>query len=160
MTRLDRQRRSRRRGQSLIEATLVLVVFFTFLLGVVDCGQVIFAHQSLVERVRSAVRWGVLRPWQGQEPILNMVLYGRPEAPSEDAPGYLGMTPANVEVRYRPRTQERPDDEMLTVAVVNFRSQFYTPWIGRVLISPRPVSISAPMEPQSALAAAPAGPTR
>jgi hypothetical protein len=159
MTRLDRVRGSRARGQSLIEATLVLVAFFTLLLGVVDCGQVMFAHQTLVERVRSAVRWGALHHWQGREPIVNMVLYGQPEPPSEDAPGYLGMTPANVEVRYRPATPERPDDNILTVAVVNFRSQFYTPWIGRVLISPRPVLISAPMEPQPALSA-PAGPTR
>ena len=47
----------------MVEATLVLLVFFTLLLGVIDCGQVLFAHQSLVERVRAAVRWGVVHPW-------------------------------------------------------------------------------------------------
>ena len=56
-------RRSSQRGQSMVEATLVLLVFFTLLLGVIDCGQVLFAHQSLVERVRAAVRWGVVHPW-------------------------------------------------------------------------------------------------
>ena len=44
----------------MIDILLVLLVFFTLLLGVIDCGQVLFAHQSLVERVRSAVRWGVV----------------------------------------------------------------------------------------------------
>jgi Flp pilus assembly protein TadG len=61
----------------MVEATLVLLVFFTLLLGVIDCGQVLFAHQSLVERVRSAVRWGVVHPWNektGSEAVVNLVL--------------------------------------------------------------------------------------
>jgi TadE-like protein len=132
-------------GQSLVEATLVLLVFLTLLLGVVDCGQVMFAHQSLVERVRSAVRWGVVHPWQGNEPIVNLVLYDQPEEPLASAPGYLGLKPENVVVRYQPSTADRPDDETLSVTIVNFKSQFYSPWIARTLVSPRPVSITAPM---------------
>jgi hypothetical protein len=34
--------------ETLFEAALVLMVFFTLLLGVIDCGQVLFAHESLV----------------------------------------------------------------------------------------------------------------
>ena len=138
--------RSRERGQGLVEAALVLLAFFGLLLGVVDCGQVLFAHQALVERVRSAARWGTLHPWQGQDPIVNLVLYSQTEEPRQSTPGYLGMTPANVRVTYQPSTPERPDDETLTVAIVNFESHFFSPWIAKVLISPRPVLVSAPME--------------
>ena len=51
-----------RRGQSLVESTLVLLVFLSLLLGVIDCGQVLFAHQALMDRVRGAVRWGIVHP--------------------------------------------------------------------------------------------------
>ncbi len=88
-----------RRGQSLIEATLVLMVFFALLLGVVDCGQVVFAHEALVERVREAVRWGTLHPYDGSgDQVANLVLYDRANG---SGAGFLGLTRANVEVRYR-----------------------------------------------------------
>jgi len=135
----------RRRGQSLIEATLVLLVFFALLLGVIDCGQVMFAHQSLVERVRSAVRWSVVHPWQGNDPVINLVLYDQPDEPRMTTPTFLGLKPENVVVQYRAATIERPDDETVTVSIVNFQSQFFSPWIARTLVSPRPVSMTAPM---------------
>ena len=129
----------RRRGQGLVEATLVLLVFFGLLLGVLDCGQVLFAHQSLVERVRGAVRWGVLHPWEGPEQVTNLILYGQTSEPNRTTTGYLGMTPANVRVTYQ------QDDRILSVAIVNFQSHFFSPWIARVVVSPRPVLVSAPM---------------
>ncbi len=137
------------RGQSLVEAALVLFVFLSFLLGIADCGQVLFAHQALVERARSAARWAVVHDWQGPEPIVNLVLYGQTQEPpaliNHEAAGYLGMTAANVRVTYQPPTPDRPDDGMLTVAVVNFESHLYSPWISRVLVSSRPVLVSCPM---------------
>src|SRR5262245_20837418 len=87
------------RGQSLVEATLVLIVFFALLLGVIDCGQVLFAHQALVERVRSAVRWGSVHPYDGTgEQVANLVLYDHPDEPRMSAPGYLGLKRENVRV--------------------------------------------------------------
>ena len=70
------------RGQSLVEGTLVMLVFFALMFGVIDCGQVLVAHQALVERVRSASRWGVVHPWDGTgEQIANLILYNQPEEP-------------------------------------------------------------------------------
>jgi hypothetical protein len=120
-------------------------VFFSFLLGIIDFGQVIFAHQSLVERVRSAVRWSVVHPWQGNDPVINLVLYDQTNEPRVNTPGFLGLKAENVLVHYRSPTPERPDDETVSVTIVNFQSQFFSPWIARTLVSPRPVSITAPM---------------
>jgi len=132
-----------RRGQSLIEATLVLMVFFALLLGVVDCGQVVFAHEALVERVREAVRWGTLHPYDGSgDQVANLVLYDRANG---SGAGFLGLTRANVEVRYRASTADRPDDESLSVAIVDYQSHFFSPWIAKTIVSPRPVLVSAPM---------------
>lgn len=133
------------RGQSMVEATLVLLVFFTLLMGVIDCGQVLFAHQSLVERVRTAVRWGVVHPWAGQDSIVNLVLYNQPAAPGANASSFLGLRPENVEVRHQAATANRPDDETLRVTIVNFKSQFFSPWLASAIVSPRAVSIAAPM---------------
>jgi hypothetical protein len=140
-----KRRRSHRRGQSLVEAALVLFAFLSLVLAVADCGQVLFAHQALVERAREASRWGVLHPWQGPEPIINLVLYGQTQEPAVAGSGYLGMTPANVRVDYQAATPDRPDDQMLSVAVVNFESHLFSPWLARVLVSARPVLVSAPM---------------
>jgi hypothetical protein len=140
-------------GQSMIEATLVLMAFFALLLGVADCGQVLFAHQSLVERARGAVRYGSVHPWEGPQPIVNLVLYGQMQAPAEASPGYLGMTPDNVQVLYQPATPDRPDDETLSVTIVNFESHLFSPWLSRVLVSARPVLVSAPVAARPADAA-------
>lgn len=138
------------RGQTLIEGALALTVFFSLLFGVIDCGLVLVRHQSLVERVRSAVRWGVVRPWDGSgEQIANLILYDQPTEPrgaTRDATGgYLGLTRENVQVRYQPASPARPEDEILSVSIVNFRYRFLSPWITQVFVNPRPVLISAPM---------------
>jgi len=138
-----------RRGQSLIESALVLLVFLAMLLGVMDCAQVLFAHQSLVDRVNTAVRWGVTHPWQGPEAVANLVLYNQTDQPREAKPGYLGMKPENVVVRYQPATAARPDDEMMGVSIVNFEAHLVSPWIAKALVSTRPVMITAPMAARS-----------
>ncbi len=142
----------------MVEATLVLLVFFSLLLGVIDCGQVLFAHQSLVERVREAVRWGVVHPWNnetGSDPIVNLVLYNQTEAPRGNTPAFLGLKPGNVVVRHRAATPARPDDETLGVTIVNFQPQFFSPFFGQriaqAVVSPRAVSITAPMATRTAM---------
>ena len=133
------------RGQSMVESTLVLLVFFSLLLGVIDCGQVLFANQSLVERVRSAVRWGVVNPWDGADRVVNRVLYNQTDAPAGAPAAFLGLRPENVVVRHRPATSERPDDETLSVTIVNYQPQFFSPWLASMVLHPREVSITAPM---------------
>lgn len=133
---------------------MVLLVFFALLLGVVDCGQVLYAHQALVERVRSSVRWGALHPYDGTgEQVANLILYDQLDEPGMtrgmSREGFLGLTRANVQVRYQPASAERPDDEMLSVAIVNYEVHFFSPWIAKKIVSPRPVLISAPIAGRS-----------
>ena len=138
--------RRRERGQSLVEGTLVMLVFFAMMFGVIDCGQVLVSHQALVERVRSAARWGVVHPWDGTgEQIANLILYNQPDEPHTTTDGYLGLTRANVQVRYQPPVPSRPDDEILSVAIVNYQYHFMSPWIAGTFVNPRTVLISAPM---------------
>jgi hypothetical protein len=99
----------------------------------------------LVERARGAARWGSLHPAEGPQPIVNLVLYGQLQEPLKETTGYLGMTPANVKVIYQPATPDRPDDETVSIAIVNFESHLFSPWMARVLVSARPVLVTAPV---------------
>jgi hypothetical protein len=122
------------------------MVFFALLFGVVDCGMMLARHQALVERVRSAVRWGVVRPWDGSgDQIANLILYEKTTEPGVAGAGYLGLKRENVQVRYQAASPSRPDDDVLSVAIVNFHYQFLSPWITQIFVNPRPVLISAPM---------------
>ncbi len=133
------------RGQTLIEGTFVLLTFFAMLFGVIDCGQVLFAHQSLVERVRSAARWGTLHPYDGTgDQVANLILYNQPDEPKTTTTAFLGLTRSNVQVQLRTATPERPDDEMLSVAIVNYEYHFFSPWLTKSIMSPRPVAVSVP----------------
>ena len=110
----------------------MLFVFLSLLLGVADCGQVVFAHQALVERARAAARWASIHDWQGPEPIVNLVLYGQTQEPPIAA-GYLGMTPANVQVTYRPplltaRTMKRSASPSSTSNRICFRPGWLGLW--------------------------------
>jgi len=139
-------RRRSDRGQSFVESTFVMLAFFALLFGVIDCGQMLVAHQALVERTRVAVRWGVVHPWDGTgDQVANLILYNQTGEPSAAVDGFLGLTRENVRVTYQPASVPRPDDEMLSVAVVNYRYRFISPWIAQALVNPRPVLISAPM---------------
>jgi hypothetical protein len=138
--------RRHQRGQSLIEGTLVMLVFFALLLGVVDFGQVLFAHQSLTERARAAVRWGSLHPEGGPDPVRNWVLYARPEASAEV--GYLGLRADNVQVSYRGVEEASGDVETVHIEIVNFEAPLFAPWwpgLAHTLMNPRPVSVTAPV---------------
>jgi len=137
--------RRREKGQSFIESTFVMLAFFALLFGVIDCGQMLVAHEALVERARAAVRWGVVHPWDGTgEQIANLILYNQITEPAAGE-GFLGLTRDNIRVDHQPASANRPDDEMLSVAVVNYRYHFISPWMAKALVSPRPVMISAPM---------------
>jgi hypothetical protein len=131
----------RQRGQALLEATLILLVFLATLLSALDFGQVLFTHQMLVERVRAAVRWAAVRQWDdanSPDQIRNMVLYNSPTAPDSGS-AFFGMTPSHVSVVRTPPPAPpaipQPDEDRITVSIVNFQFHFFSPWLARTYTS-------------------------
>ena len=59
------RRKTSERGQSFVETGLVLLIFLMLLIGIIDFGQVLYFHQSLVERARAAARYGAINPTFG-----------------------------------------------------------------------------------------------
>src|SRR5438552_4020898 len=92
------RRRRKNQGNVIIESALIFIVFFGMLIGAFDFGQFLFVHQALVERVRSAARWGAINDPTDTASITNMVLYDQAGAPPQGTATYLHVTAANVAV--------------------------------------------------------------
>jgi len=89
-------KRHRRRGQALVEAALLSLVFFVIMIGMLDLGQMLFLHQTLAERVQAAVRWGVTNNYDPTS-IANLVLYGN-TSPGQNESPFWGLSASNVAV--------------------------------------------------------------
>ena len=129
------------RGQSLVETGLVLLVFLMMLIGIIDFGQVLYFHESLVERARAAARYGAIHPTDSTG-ITNMALYNTATAPSPANPILYGMTSAMVDV-------QNPDINTAAARVVvtisNYPINFISPYIAQSFHN-RPVMVAMSSE--------------
>jgi hypothetical protein len=135
------KRQKNSRGSSLVETTLILLVFLTLLIGTVDVGQVLFIHQTLVERTRAAARYGALHPFDATA-IQNMVLYNRPTAPEGARSGIFGLTPSMVSAVRRDATY---NEDRVVVTISNYRFYFFTPLIAGAMRG-KPIVATFPYE--------------
>jgi Flp pilus assembly protein TadG len=83
-----------RKGQSLVETSLILAAFLGLLLGIVGIGQSVFVRQTLSERVHLAARWGAVNAYQ-PEAIRNLVLY-ETAAPEPGTMPFMGLAASDV----------------------------------------------------------------
>ena len=139
--------KNNRRGQALLEGALVTLVFLVLFIGIFDVSQVLFVHQSLVERARNAVRYGVVRPYDA-DAIQNMVLYGQPGTLGEEeddegpARGFLGLTASMVSVSRQDATF---NEDRIVVTISNYPFTFFTPFIAGIYQA-KPIVASLPYE--------------
>jgi Flp pilus assembly protein TadG len=123
---------NRERGSALVEGALIFLVFTMMMIGVVDFGQFLFIHQTLTERAREGVRYGVVNDPTDATSIQNVVLYGQasggsvPNSPSSGDAGIFGVLRSQVVVS---ATGSATDDYRLTVKVQNYSYTIYSPLI-------------------------------
>ena len=122
---LASNRRKSQRGSHLVESSLVVMVFFVTIIGILDFGQVLFVHQSLVERARRGARYGTVNDFDADK-IRNMVLFNQPQRPEGAITGILGLTDANVLVS---RTDAETSADRVSVTIANYKFHFVSPWI-------------------------------
>jgi hypothetical protein len=109
-----------------VEAVLTLTAFIVIFLGMIEVGEILYIHQTLVERTRSAVRWGAVNPWDDTNSptqIANVVLYGTP-APAGGSTPIFGLSSSNVSVS-RPQPDYSAADRVV-VAVSGYTLTFFT----------------------------------
>lgn len=120
-----KQVKRRETGSVLVESSLVLLVFMLMLLSTFDIGQVLLLHQSITERVREALRYGVVNTYNATA-IRNYVLYGQTTAPTNSSSTFYSLTSSMVSVQ---RSDAGTDDDRVTITVSNYPYIFLTPMI-------------------------------
>jgi Flp pilus assembly protein TadG len=108
------------RGAQMVETALVLLPFLFMLLGAFDFCQILFVHQSLVERTRSAARYAEVNPGTDLTTLQNLVMYGQTTTPANSVPAF-GLTGGNIADDPAPNgdvSQERK----ITVSNYQFRA--------------------------------------
>jgi Flp pilus assembly protein TadG len=119
------QNRRKQRGSALTELALIFVVVLSMLIGALDFGQFLYIHQSLTERAREGVRYGVTTSPVDTTGVQNMVLYGQATQPT-GAAGTFGLTSAMVIVS---TPDAGTDDYRVSVKVTNYPYTIFSPWI-------------------------------
>ena len=141
LNRISRQRQKRRRGAVLVETGLIFVAFSFMLMGAFDFAQFLFIHQALVDRARSAARWGAVNDPANTSAIQNMVLYNQATVPDGATSGVFGLTSDVVSVS----TQDSATDNYrLVVAIMNYQYAMISPIIGGTHTGPN-IVISVPL---------------
>jgi hypothetical protein len=121
-----RPRSRMQRGQALVESVLTLTAFLAIFLGMIEVGEILYIHQTLVERTRNAVRWGAVNAWDDTNSpteISNVVLYGT-STPGPGSTPIFGLSSSNVTV-----TRPQPDysaADRIVVAVSGYSLTFFT----------------------------------
>ena len=125
----------RRRGSTLVESSVVLLLFLVLLIGVLDMGQILFFHQFLSERVRAGARYAAVHQYD-EATIRNVVAYNS-ATPGDQAAGLFGLTPGMVQVQRYPNRVE--------VGIRGYNMRFLSPWLAGAF-TPGPFRAVVPIE--------------
>ena len=105
MTLMNRYlRRDKEKGQSLVEMSLVSLLFFFLLFGILEFGRALCTYYPIVNGTRAGARWGVVNIANdldntNKDRVRNIILYGYPNVTSGQTlvPGLTaGMINVNV----------------------------------------------------------------
>jgi len=136
-----RKKTNSERGSGMVETSLILLTFIMMLIGTIDFGQVLYFHQSLVERARAAARYGAINPTDTTG-IKNMAVYN---ATTVVPPAVLpGMTTAMVNVQ---DLNANTPQARVMVTISGYPINFISPYIAKQFNN-RPVIVSITAENQ------------
>lgn len=124
--RLVRQR-ERERGSTVVEFALVLLLFFTFLLGIMDFARMLFTWNAATEATRAGARYAVVCDDTGSEAaVLARMQALLPEISDID----LAWTPAGC---------NSTDCTGVTVTVQNLNYRWISPVLGLAAFTDMPM---------------------
>ena len=123
----------------MVESALTMLLFLGIVIGVLDCGRVLFIQATIADRVRNALRYGSLNA-QDFASIQNIVLYGTRRELTQ--PPSFDLTRSMVQVT---RPQAGTSDDHIDVRVSGYRIRLITP-IARGVIIGKPIIGTMPVE--------------
>lgn len=133
----------RQRGSNLVEAALVLLTFLLLLIGIVDFGQVLYFHQVLVERARTAARYGAIHPTDTTG-IQNMAVYNTATTTGSPTAVVGGLTTSMVDVQ---NPGNNSNEARVVVTISGYTIQFLSPYIAQSFTN-RPIVVAVTSETQ------------
>jgi len=140
---MARRRNHSERGQSMLETALVLLMFILMLIGTLDFGQVLYFHQSLVERARAAARYAAINPTDSTG-IQNIAVYNSATVPSPPVAILPGLTTGMVNVS---NPGNNTPEARVMVTISGYPINFISPYIAQTFNN-RPVIVSVTSENQ------------
>ncbi|MCE5308651.1 MAG: pilus assembly protein [Acidobacteriales bacterium] len=119
------ERQRARRGGAMLESVFVLLTFLALIIGIFDIGQMLFLHETLVERARNACRYGAVRC---VDPLVvqNLVMFGQPWTPEGKTTGIFGLTRSMVTVT---RENVGTTEDRYVVKISNYPFLMLSPWL-------------------------------
>ena len=127
----------------MVETALILLTFILMLIGTIDFGQVIYFHQSLVERARAAARYGAINPTDTTG-IQNIAVYNTATTSGSPTPVLPGLTTAMVTPS---NTGANTPEARIMVTISGYPINFISPYIAKQFNN-RPVIVSMSAESQ------------
>lgn len=120
-----RRKNRAERGSTMVESALVLLTFLLMILGAVDFGQVMYFHQSLMERARQAARYGATDP-TNTTAIQNMAVYNSTTTTGSPPAVLPGLTTAMVSVT---NSDANTSSARVVVSISGYTINFLSPYI-------------------------------
>jgi Flp pilus assembly protein TadG len=137
----------------MVETAFIFLSFAGMLIGAFDFGQFLFIHQAMVERARSAARWGAINDATDTTSITNMVLYNQAATPASGTASYFnlaagatdaqGNVTGNVFVK-NAGCSPATDDCALNLQISGYKFTVLSPYIAGSYTGP-PVTVSVPL---------------
>jgi Flp pilus assembly protein TadG len=132
--------RTRNRGSVMVELSLVGIIFFALVVGILDFGQSLFIQQAIVERARYAARWGAISDPTNSTAITNMVLYLQAPTPTNVSPSF-GLAASNVSVS---TADAGTDNYRLVVQISGYQFAMLSPFLAGAYTG-APIVVSVPL---------------
>lgn len=128
--RISTSRLRGRRGSTIVETALVLSLVLFTIFFIIELGIVLFVHQGLTERARSAVRYAVVNTYDATK-IKNLTVYGNSAGTGS---ALFGLTVGDVTV-----SQFAVDNQysVIKVRITRTPYQFIMPLFGMNTILPK-----------------------
>ena len=132
------------RGSTLVESSIVLLLFLVILIGVLDLGQVLFFHHFLTERARSGARYAAVHTFNATA-VANFVAYNNP-SPQAGAQNLFGLSPSMITVAHY---DTGTSTERVEVRIAGYSMRFLSPWLAGTF-TPGPFRAIMPAESMGA----------
>ena len=135
----------------MVETALIFIVFASMLIGAFDFGQYLFIQQALIERARSAARWGALNDPTDTTAVTNMVLYNQSATPPSGTASYFNLSAGSTDNQgnqsgnvFVTNPDSGTDAYRLNVVIQNYTYQMLSPYITGTYTG-IPITVSVPL---------------